>query len=225
MSWLNGQRGLQIFVLLAAAACSDMNGPSGSDVHLAVSWMEWPGAVTADQPGSVRILGYRGLCGAFQLSVTQSGPSSVSVAAVEHFAGDPVLCPSVAVLFDTVVPLPRLVSPVGPSAPFDVDAETVNPLGVLTRRSFGVVQLSSNQPDATLHVGGQAVVLADSLGCSWLRPALPPNAPSYVLSGNVTLGTTSWMTAFAGGSLVPVSSLHCGQHTLLQLVVLEVAIG
>ena len=220
---MNGRRILLAGIAVTGVACSDMSGPTGSDLPVAVSWMEWQSAVTADQHGSIRIVGYHGACGTFRLDVTQSGPSSVGVNASEHFdIGSPILCPALAIIFDSTVPLPRLVSPTGPSATFTVDAPVFDPVGGITRRAFGYVLLAEGQPDATLQVGGSALVLPDSLGCSWARAQLPPNAPAHVLAVNLTIGGTVWRSAFVSGYFQPMFVSRCGQNPLLVLRVIEV---
>ena len=185
--------------------------------------MEWPGAVTLDQPGTVRIAGFHGACGTFQLSVTQSGPTTISVDAVMHFdTPQPELCPASIAIFDTTLPLPRLTQTPGGSNNNIVLNAPVNDGVTIDRRSFGYLALSSNQPDATLHAGGQVFVLPDSAGCSWLRPQVPPNEMPHVLSSDITLGSNTWHAAFASGMFAPALSPRCGQDPLFQAQVLEV---
>ena len=213
---------------LLLAACSDGASP-GTDAPLTISWLTWPAAVTAAEHGSIRIVGYYGACGTLVLDVAQSGPSSVSVAATEHFDTDPPPpCPAVIGIFDTVMPLPRLVTPTGPTGSFTIDAPVADPLGGITRRIFGFVELTDQQPDVTPQVGGRALVLADSLGCSWARPDIPnrPNISGpFVLSSNIALGDDAWHGAFISGAFMPALSPRCGQDPLLQLRLLEVDAG
>ena len=210
------------------AACAEEGAGPGTDAPIAVSWMEWPAAVTATEHGSIRILALYGACGELVLTVEQSGPSSVSVAASEHFDSDPPApCPAVVVILDSLVPLPRLVSPTGPTGSFTIDAPVADPLGGITRRVFGFVTLTDQQPDATLQVGGRAAVIADSLGCSWARPDLPglPGFGPFVLSSDIALGDNAWHGAFISGAFMPALSPRCGQDPLLQLRLLEVDAG
>ena len=222
-------RWLPLIVLVTA--CSDPAGTGGSSLPVAVSWMEWPAAVTAGQPGHIRVIGYRGICGEFRLSAVQSGAATVSVNAEEHFAGEPVLCPSVALIFDTLVPLPVLVtSPAGSAGSFTVDGPAIDPLGGVVRRSFGFVSFSNQQPDATIQAGGSAFVLADSLGCSWAESqvakfqgsVVSPASGPHVLSIHLVLGTTTRQSSFISGSFVPAIPPKCGQSSALQLRLLEV---
>ena len=204
------------------AACADPAAP-GTDVTIGITWMEWPGAVTESQPGSIRVTGFHGLCGTFRISAAQSGPSTISVDAVVHFDAAPQACPGAIVLFDTMLPLPRLTLPPGGNNAFVVDAPIFDQAGVVFRRPFGYLALSSNQPDATLHAGGKAFVLPDSLGCSWARAQMPPAEQAHVLSSDITLGTNDWHTAFVSGVFAPALSPRCGQDPLFQLTVLEVS--
>ena len=214
---------LAAFVMVGA--CTDGGSGPGSDAQLTVSWMEWPAAVTASQHGSIRLVGFHGACGKLVLTVEQSGPSGVGVNAVEHFEnGAPRYCPAIVAMFDTLLPLPRLVTPTGPSGQFSIDAPSVDNLGGIVRRIFGFVMLSDQQPDATLQVGGRARVLADSLGCSWATPELNTGAGPYVLSTNLTL-SGGWHSAFLSGYFQPALSPRCGQDPLLQLRAIEVDPG
>ena len=207
-------------VLMAVAACSDPTG-STTDAQVPITWMEWPAAVTASQPGSIRITGFHGFCGVFHLAVVQSGASTISVNATEHFdSPTQQFCPAAITIFDTILPLPHLGGAGGTA--FVVDAPAADPIGVVARRPFGFLELSSNQPDATLHVGGRAYVLPDSLGCSWARAQMPLAAPAHVLSSNVAFATNTWHPAFVSGVFMPALSPRCGQNPLLQLGVLQV---
>jgi hypothetical protein len=218
-------RGIPLLAAVTVAACSDANGPAGSSIPVAVTWLAWPAAVTAAQPGSIRVVGFHGGCGSFRLEVAQSGPSNVSVSAEQHFDTDsPQFCPEAAIIFDSLLPLPPLVSPTGSTGAFTVDAPIFDPLGGMVRRGFGYLVLSDQQPDAMLQVGGRAVVRADSLGCSWAEAALPGIAGPYVLSSNLTLGTNERRSAFISGSFTPALSPRCGQNLLLQLRVAEVQV-
>lgn len=214
-------------ILLAATlpACSDGIDP-GTDVPLTVSWLEWPTAVTASEHGSIRIAGYYGACGRLVLDVAQSGPSTVSVAATEHFDTDPPPpCPAVVGIFDTVLPMPRLVTPTGPTGFFTIDAPVADPLGTVMRRAFGTVELTDQAPDFAIQLGGRALVKADSLGCSWARSDISNIAGPYVLSSDVALGSNAWHGAFISGEFPAALSPRCGQDPLLQLRLLEVDPG
>jgi hypothetical protein len=204
------------------AGCADPAAP-GSDAVVPVSWMEWPGAVTADQPGSIRITGFHGICGTFRVEVRQSAPSTISVDAALHFTtASPQACPATIVIFDTILPLPRLSVPAGGNNAFAVDAPVFDQAGTIFRRPFGYLSFSTNQPDATLHAGGQAFVLPDSVGCSWIRPQVPFNEPPHVLSTDVALAPNVWHGAFAVGMYAPALPPRCGQNPLFQAATLEV---
>ena len=208
--------------VLLAACTGDGAGPD-TTVALAVSWMEWPAEVSATQPGSIRIVGYHGICGTLELDVTQSGPSSVSVEADQRFDNDPPApCPAVIAILDTVMPLPRLVTPTGPTGFFSIDAMVVDPLGGTSRRIFGQVQLTDQAPNTALQLGGRALVKADSLGCSWARSDIPGIAGPYVLSSDLVLDNSQWYSAFISGEFSAALTPRCGQDPLLSLRLVEV---
>ena len=203
------------------AGCADPAAP-GSDSVVAVSWMEWPGAVTADQPGSIRVTGFHGICGTFHIGVSQSAANTISVDAGEHFdTPSPVPCPDAIAIFDTVLALPRLTLPAGGNNAFVVDGVVFDPTGTPFRRPFGFLSLSTNQPDATVHAGGQAFVLPDSLGCSWIRPQVPFSTSPHVLSSDLAISANFWHAAFATGMFAPALSPRCGQDPLYQATTME----
>jgi len=211
---------------LLLAACTDDGSRPGATVPLAVSWMEWPTAVTAQTHGTIRVVGYHGVCGTLALEVAQSGPSSVSVAATEHFDSDPPPpCLAIIGILDTVLPLPRLVTPTGPTGLFTIDAPVVDPLGGTGRRIFGFVALTDQQFNDAVQLGGRALVKADSLGCSWARADIPDIAGPYVLSSDLNLPDHNWFSAFVSGEFSAALSPRCGQDPLLQLRLVEVDAG
>ncbi len=208
---------------MAVACANETTGPRTS-AAVAVSWMEWPAAVTAVAPGTVRVIGTRSLCGTFQLTVVQSGPSNVGVNALEWRPDPPTPCieRSILAIYDTVVALPRLVTPTGPTGFFAFDALAWSPVGGLARRGFGTITLGL-QPSAELRAGGRAYLLSDSLGCSWMRREItgPADAGQVVLSSDVALGPT-WVPAFVTGFYATSFSPHCGQTRVFQITTMEV---
>ena len=217
----------ETIALAMVAACTDQ-AETGLDRPLTVMWLEWPTAVTASSHDSVRVRGFMG-CGTPVLSVTQSGPSSVSVMASEHYNDPhPPPCPPTIYILNAVVPLPRLEAPAGSTGQFTIDARTFDAQGARVRRVFGVLQLSDVAPDTTVQVGGRVLLLSDSLGCSWAKTEmlnfLPPGFGfgPWVLSSDVALGS-GWRGAFVSGEYSAALSPRCGQDPLLQLRVVEVA--
>lgn len=232
MSSLNGPiRGARyraarvVFAALAAACANETTGPLNGQ-SVAVSWMEWPARVSAAAPGTVRVVGTRSGCGTFQLEAVQSGPSSVGVNAVEWRPDPPPPCLALdlIIIFDTVIPLPRLVTPTGPTGSFTIDAPAWSQVGGLSRRAFGIVELD-HQAGIEVRAGGGALLLSDSLGCSWLRHQLPgpSDTDPQVLSADVALGP-GWRPAFVTGFYATAFSPRCGQTRLFQVTAAEVEI-
>jgi len=208
--------------MLAAGGCTDQVTSTGAVVTVPVLWMEWPALVRTDTPGQLRVVGYHGLCGTFHVDVQQSGASAVTVNAREQFeTSTPPPCVDLAVVFDTLVPLPPLTTPSGIGS-FTISAPYPDPLVGVTSRVYGTVELTTGQPDVNPRVGGRALVLDDSLGCSWAQPPVAGIGGPYVLSPDLTVGTNGWRPAFISGGFQPAFSLRCGQNLLLQLQVVEV---
>lgn len=214
---------LTIAMGLGLAACTDP-ADTGLDRPITVTWMEWPTAVTASSHDSVRLMGFMG-CGMPVLRVTQSGPSSVSVMATEHYNDPhPPSCPPTLYFLNDMVPLPRLEAPAGSTGQFTIDAPTFNAQGGKVRRVFGILQLSDVAPDTTVQAGGRAMLLSDSLGCSWAKPQMdltPPAFGPWVLSSNLAPGS-DWQGAFVSGVYSAALAPRCGQDFLLQLHMVEV---
>ncbi len=210
---------------LAAAACLDAAGPRTA-ATVTVSWLEWPAAVSAAAPGTLRVVGTRSQCGTFEIGVVQSGPSSVGVNAVEWIPDPPPPCLALDFLaiFDTVIALPRLTTPVGPTGFFSLDAVSWSSVGGTARRPFGTIDLAL-QPDTARRAAGRAHLLSDSLGCSWMRREIPGPTDVYpqVLANNVALGP-NWVQVFTSGRFVTASSPRCGQTQLFQATSVEVEI-
>jgi len=208
--------------VLGLAACADANPVTPlTDVPVAISWMEWPAAVTPVAPGAIRLRGGHSLCGTFELGVEQSSATHVSVTAVEHIPAGAV-CPAVIALFDTVIPLPVLApQTAGPTTSFIVDAEAYSLTSGIQRRPFGAIMLAQ-APDTARQAGGRVHLLSDSLGCSWMRSELLTAADvPQVLSSDVTLGA-QWVPAFVTGFFAEAFSPRCGHTRVFQVTAAEV---
>jgi hypothetical protein len=208
-------------VMLAGGGCTDRVTGTGAVATVPVLWMEWPALVRTDTPGQIRVVGVHDICGTFHLQAVTSGASGVNIGAwMQYETSTPPPCAAVAVIFDTLIALPSLTTPAGAGS-FTITAPYPDPLGGVVPRAYGAVELTTGQPDALTRVGGRAIVLDDSLGCSWATPQIGNEGP-YVLSTNLTLGTNGWRGAFISGGFQPAFSPRCGQNILLQLQVVEV---
>ncbi len=212
-----------LFALLVAGCANEATGPSAVQPG-AVTWMEWPARVTAAAPGRIRVIGPDNYCGTLTFEVS-AGSQRLSV--VPDFRYDPP-CPAlpgiVATSYDTLLSLPVLDAGPGLPAASRVVAPVYDfPYSDLITRGFGFVQRDTASDMATV-AGGQAVLLADSLGCAWARVAAwgPRQPLAYVVENPPDLGTAGIQVAFVGGHFVPASPARCGQSSVLHLDFAEI---
>jgi hypothetical protein len=226
VSTLRAARGaVPLLALFAAGCASETTGPSAVQPGV-VAWMEWPTSVTAAAGGRIRVIGPNNYCGTLTFDVT-AGPQQLAVA--PDFRYDPP-CPAVpgvvATSYDTLLPIPALDAGQGLPAASRVTAPVFDyPYSSLITRGFGFVQLDTVADPATM-AGGQAVLLADSLGCAWARVAAwgPRQPPVYVVENPPDLGAAGTQVAFVGGHFVPASPARCGHASVLHLDVAEIAV-
>ena len=225
VSTLRAARGaVPLLALLSAGCANEATGPSAIQPGV-VTWMEWPTSVTAAARGRIRVIGPDNYCGTLTFDVT-ADPQQLSV--VPDFRYDPP-CPAVpgvvATSYDTLLPLPALDAGQGLPAASRVTAPVFDyPYSNLITRGFGFVQFDT-VADPTTMAGGQAVLLADSLGCAWARVTAwgPRQPPVYVVENPPDLGAAGVQVAFVGGHFVPAVPARCGQSSVLHLDFAEIA--
>lgn len=216
--------------LLAAGCVAE---PTSVDVVPAyVSWLEWPTAVTATQPGALRVSGwaqcpYRVV---FRASVSGTeirlsaegrdqrrdvgciGPSTVSSGAGGG-AG-----------FDTLLPLPRLTPPSsGLPAWFQIWAPMEGPgWGPDADQLVGGIELRAIADTAT-QFAGRASVSSDSLGCWRMRPWSRAPAPQWAFTKPVPLAPRTYAYhGYVSGRFVAANPPICGDSVAVRATRLEV---
>jgi hypothetical protein len=213
---------------LAAAGCS--GEPTGVLVVPAfVTWVEWPAAVTATQPGSLRVSGYTQCPYRVAFHVSVSGTDIRLVAE----GRDPL--PDVACIalqaadaggagYDTLLPLPRLTAPPsGLPAWFLLSA----PMAGLSAwpagdQVVGGIELQATADTAT-QFAGRALVFGDSAGCWWMRPWSRAPTPLWVFTKPVRLVPQPYSySAFVSGRIVPANPPICGESSAVHATRLEV---
>lgn len=212
-----------LLVLLAAGCADETTTSAGSIQPGVVTWMEWPAGVTAAAAGRIRVIGPDNFCGTLTFAVS-TGPQRLSV--VPAFRYDPpcLAVPGVATSYDTLLPLPVLDAGQGLPASSRVVAPGYDyPYSDLVTRGFGLVRRDS-APDTARVAGGEAVLLADSLGCGWARvAAFGPHPPVYVVENPPDLGPAGTQVAFVSGHFVPAVPARCGQADVLHLDSAQIA--
>ena len=208
-----------------AAACANESTGPFTDQPGVVAWMEWPARVTLAAPGRIRVIGPNNYCGVPTFTVRASS-QRLSVVPDFRYAVPCRAVPGVvATSYDTLLSLPALDAGQGLPAQSLVVAPIYDyPYGDLITRGFGFIQLDT-APDTATVAGGQAVLLADSLGCAWARVNAwgPRQPPVYVVENPPDLGAAGIQVAFVGGHFVPASPARCGQGSVLHLDFAEIA--
>ncbi len=219
-------------VIVLAVGCRE---PTSVDTApAAVTWIEWPTAVSAAQPGSIRISGftqcpYSVAFGAYVsnwgLHVTAEGrnPSDLPCEQAGLDGG--------GAGFDTVLSLPELPSPPG-GLPFNfaVYAPVAHlsgylDLGQATERYVGQLWLQS-QPDTATQFAGTMHVVMDTLGCWRGVPASAPPRPGWAFAKPVPLvsqpGPMLPRLAYVRGHFVSGSPAGCGDDRAMEVSELDV---
>ena len=219
--------------LLAAACVAE---PTGVDVVPAyVTWLEWPTAVTATQPGALRVSGYAQCPHRVVFSASVSG-TEIRVTAEGRGLGD-WGCVDLHVAssgigggagsgagFDTLLPLPRLTPPSsGLPARFQISAPMQGPGWWPTGdRLVGGIDLRATA-DTVTQFAGQAGVYGDSSGCWRMRPWSRYPAPQWVFTGPVPLLPRPYAYyGYVSGHFVPANPPICGDSIAVRATRLEV---
>jgi len=180
--------------------------------------MEWPARVTATARGRIRVIGPDNYCGTVTFDVSTGALRVLVVPDFLYHPPCPALPGIVATSYDTLLPLPVLDPGHGLPASWLVAAPVYDyPYSDLITHGFGFVHLDTVSDTATV-AGGEAVLLADSLGCAWARvAAFGSHPPIYVVENPPDLGAAGTQVAFVGGHFVPASPARCGQASVLHL--------
>ena len=184
----------------------------------AVSWIEWPTAVKAGEPGGVLRVSGSADCPyvpVFDISVRST---VVTVTVVGRYRGSGICLQGGAsgAGFDTLLPLPALAAQ--GSVPFaylirvPMGEVGYSGSGVITERSVGFIALQP-APDTTTKVAGRVLLRGDSLGCWLAQPASAWPQPQFAFTKPVPLTATgtSWRSGFVSGRLVTVNPPICVQ--------------
>jgi hypothetical protein len=202
---------------LALGSCDDgVLGP-GEGLVAPVTWMSWIGGIHSADRATVRLVGVRSSCGDFRIGVRLEG---TRVRILPDEAADPrkpCLARDFLQFYDTTVTLPRLAA-----GNWTIEALTYDPSGVASRAFGTLVVIDQGAFDALLAAGGHAYLLADSAGCSWMRPQiqLPPDLELKVLAVNISL-PAGWHPAFVRGGFMQ-GTARCGQTLRYQMSSAEV---
>lgn len=212
------RRASLLFGALLLGACSEPSGPNGSPVPAPVYWAEWPAAVTATAPDSIRLLVLNDFCSHLTLSVAVSA-SFVTVVAEAMSTGQ--VCPLALPAYphDTTIPLPVLSAPYGLPAFYSVQIPTTGGLGNLGLRTVGTIRLAAAR-DTTRQLGGSALLTTDSTGCTLIGPGFGFVRRYAVTNPPVFDGKTRM--AFVGGSRVTSGPVACGAVPAVHLDFAEV---
>jgi hypothetical protein len=226
------RRWVSAWVLLAVACV-----PEPTQVVVVpgvVTWLEWPTAVTPDQPGILKISGYS-QCGFRTVFGVSVSGREIRVTALGHATSGPYACvgPADAIVagaapgampagYDTLLSLPALERPHGEVITYTMKAPMGEAWSGVSPHSVGWIE-SRMSVDTTPRFAGRAFVYADSTGCWWLRPSSRWPAPRWALKGPVPLvPRESWYSASIRGILVEVSPPLCGEPVAARAFQLEV---
>lgn len=221
------RRVIALMSLLLAAACSEGTGPQV--VPGSVSWIEWPTAVTASQPGSLRVSGYAECPYDLVFGVSLTG-TALRVRAEGRQRSNTMclLLSGSGAGYDTLLPLPRLGEGVSQLpyrysiwAPVAVFGGVERP----NERMVGTLELRAVPDTATMFAGVIRLFL-DSLRCWRAMPYSAPPMPRWSFAKPVLLDTVvAGRNAFLSGLLVQVSPPVCGDSQAIDPLALEVDIA
>jgi hypothetical protein len=215
--------------LLAAGCVAE---PTGVDVVPAyVSWLEWPTAVTATQPGALRVSGWAQCPYRVVFSASVSG-TEIRLSAEGR---DPrnAICLSRqgessgaggGAGFDTLLPLPRLTPPSSDLPEwFQILAPMEGPgWWPAGDRFVGWTELRATADTAT-QFAGRATVFTDSSGCWRMRPWSRSPAPQWVFTKPVPLAPRTYAYyGYVSGRFVAANPPICGDSIAVQATRLEV---
>jgi hypothetical protein len=210
-----------------AVACRESTGPGTTVVPGAITWIEWPAAVTASHPESLRISGFL-QCPYVGVWRAAINGTEVHIAAWGHERDIVCLDSGTGSGYDTLLVLPRLTGgPVGTqsySLWVPVTAATVAWRfdGNTVERKVGTFDLRA-VPDTTTDMAGWVMVTQDSLGCWRARPLSAWPSTPLALAAAPNLVPAPWgQWAYLAGHLVPGSPAPCGDVRSISASTLQV---
>lgn len=214
-------------LLIAAGCANEITGIETVPAY--VNWIEWPTAVSASQPGSLRVSGIASVrCGSFRV-VFGVSVRGTAIHVTAHGVGN---ARGICLLdgggtgagADTVLPLPLLApTPSGPPSTYAIFAPMM-PFwsGAGEERSVGWLELRST-PDTAARFAGGVWLFTDSLGCVRARPYSAPPRPEWPFATPPKVVPGLWgLTGFLRGSLVDVNPPVCGQTRAIGAIELTV---
>jgi hypothetical protein len=214
-----------------AAACRESTGPGTTVVPGAITWIEWPAAVTSNQPVSLRVSGYEPCPYTEVFGVVVEG-TDVRVSAQAHVPKDSWRCldSGSGAGYDTLLTLPTLsAAPGGLPTRFNIwatVAETDFSAHYYANgheRMIGQFTLQFSAPDTSTRFAGIVTLTVDTLGCWRARPWSAWPQPRWVFAKSLSLvpDRASWQ-AFLSGSIVTVDPPVCGNTVAIDPAALEV---
>jgi len=201
-------------------------------VPAAVTWLEWPTAVTPDQPGTLKISGHS-QCGFRTVFGVSVSGREIRVTAEGHRGSDGYACPADAIVagaaleamsagYDTLLPLPPLERPHGEIITYTLKAPMGEAWSGISPHAVGWLE-SRMSIDTTTRFAGRAFVHGDSTGCWWLQPSSRWPVSRWALMGPVPLAARqSWYSATIRGIFVEVNPPLCGESVAARAFQLEV---
>jgi hypothetical protein len=224
--------GLRTAALLVAGCVAE---PTGVEVVPAyVSWLEWPTAVTATQPGALRVSGwaqcpYRVVFSAsvsgteIRLSAEGRDPGNWACVGPNVAGGGVGIGVGSGAGFDTLLPLPRLSATPSGQSWFQIWAPMEGPgYWHAGDQLVGGINLGAIADTAT-QFAGRATVFTDSSGCWRMRPWSRSPAPQWVFTKPVPLAPRTYAYyGYVSGRFVAANPPICGEPIAVQATRLEV---
>ncbi len=205
-------------VVLVAACQREITRPH--TLPGGVEWVEWPVAVSIDQPGTI-LVRVAPECPQYTAPGVAVNGSAIHVTSTVDFSRDCATPPP------TVLALPVLASPSGAMpATFTIHAPVVDLtyVGPFTTydRVLGEIELRTS-PDTTRLFAGVAFVYRDSVGCWRAIPQRSPQ-PRWTFAKPLPLAPeTTGRVAFLRGRLIPAAPPVCGDSLVVDVLALEVS--
>lgn len=200
----------------ALAACADPTGPAARSFPFSIDWIEWPAAVTAAQPGALLVTWTGGFCSDDSLRIRVD---TTVVRVISTTTPQQVICPLIpGPIFpkDTLLPMPVLHSPTGPQQ-FALRATMVDPAFDNVERMVGFIALDVSS-DTTRHMGGEARLEIDSLGCPVMSGgAFGLPAHVYAVSNMPALGGLARIAMVEAHVVPGPGPAGCGSRRVVQL--------
>ncbi len=193
-----------------AAACGETTAPAGNPVTM--GWLEWPSAVTATHPGTVRLLFTTNGCARLRIGFAVRHPQIV--VQVEDLSDLACRAQESIRFVDTTVALPQLPGQSGP-ADYALVATVRDGWYDVGLRVVGYITAAATL-DTTRRVAGEVRFTADSLGCAWLQPASSWEE-AYVVINPPALGTGDYYGGTIAGRIEPMIPARCGQSRGIRL--------